>query len=83
LIIHIIRTAKIPFFQSRASTALITTTLIIAAIGIALPYSWLAGFLGFVPLPPTYWIALSLILPSYVILTHIVKTWFIRRFGLS
>jgi Mg2+-importing ATPase len=83
LIIHIIRTAKIPFFQSRASTALITTTLIIAAIGIALPYSWLAGFLGFVPLPPAYWIALCLILPSYVILTHIVKTWFIRRFGLS
>jgi P-type Mg2+ transporter len=83
LIIHIIRTAKIPFFQSRASTALITTTLIIAAIGIALPYSWLASFLGFVPLPPTYWIALGLILPSYVILTHVVKTWFIRRFGLS
>jgi len=83
LIIHIIRTAKIPFFQSRASTALITTTLIIAAIGIALPYSWLAGFLGFVPLPPTYWIALCLILPSYVVLTHVVKTWFIRRFGLS
>jgi P-type Mg2+ transporter len=83
LIIHIIRTAKIPFFQSRASTALITTTLIIAAIGIALPYSWLGSFLGFVPLPPTYWIALGLILPSYVILTHVVKTWFIGRFGLS
>ena len=83
LIIHIIRTAKIPFFQSRASTALITTTLVIAAIGIALPYSWLASFLGFVPLPPTYWIALCLILPSYVVLTHVVKTWFIRRFGLS
>jgi Mg2+-importing ATPase len=83
LIIHIIRTAKIPFFQSRASTALITTTLIIAAIGIALPYSWLASFLGFVPLPPTYWIAVGLILPSYVILTHVVKTWFTRRFGLS
>jgi Mg2+-importing ATPase len=83
LIIHIIRTAKIPFFQSRAITALVTTTLIIAAIGIALPYSWLASFLGFVPLPPTYWIALSLILPNYVILTHVVKTCFIRRFGLS
>ena len=51
LIIHIIRTATIPLFQSRASTALITTTLIIAAIGIALPCSWLASFLGFVPPP--------------------------------
>jgi P-type Mg2+ transporter len=83
LIIHIIRTAKIPFLESRASTALITTTIIIAAIGIALPFSRLGGFLGFVPLPPAYWIALCLILLSYVILTHLVKTWFIRRFGLT
>jgi Mg2+-importing ATPase len=83
LIIHIIRTAKIPFLESRASTALITTTIIIAAIGIALPFSWLGGFLGFVPLPPAYWIVLCLILLSYVILTHFMKTWFIRRFGLS
>jgi Mg2+-importing ATPase len=83
LIIHIIRTAKIPLLESRASTALITTTIVIAAIGIALPFSWLASFLGFVPLPPAYWIALGFILPSYVILTHVVKTWFIRRFGLN
>ena len=83
LIIHIIRTAKIPFLESRASTALITTTIIIAAIGIVLPFSWLGGFLGFVPLLPAYWIALCLILLSYVVLTHFMKTWFIRRFGLS
>ena len=83
LIIHIIRTAKIPFLESRASTALITTTIIIAAIGVTLPFSWLGDFLGFVPLPPTYWIALCLILVSYVVLTHFMKTWFIRRFGLS
>ena len=83
LIIHIIRTAKIPFLESRASTALITTTIIIAAIGIALPFTWLGGFLGFVPLPPAYWFCLCLILLSYVILTHFMKTWFIRRFGLS
>jgi hypothetical protein len=38
---------------------------------------------GFVPLPPAYWIVLCLILPSYVVLTHVVKTWFIRRLGLS
>jgi Mg2+-importing ATPase len=83
LIIHIIRTAKIPFLESRASTALITTTIVIAAIGIVLPFTWLGGFLGFVPLPPPYWIALFFILVSYVILTHVVKTWFIRWFGLS
>jgi Mg2+-importing ATPase len=83
LIIHIIRTAKIPFLESRASTALIATTIIIAAIGITLPFSWLGGFLDFAPLPPTYWIVLFLILLTYAVLTHFMKTWFIRRFGLS
>ena len=58
LIIHIIRTAKIPFLESRASAALITTTIIIAAIGMALPFTPLGGFLGFVPLPQAYWLAL-------------------------
>ena len=83
LIIHIIRTAKIPFLESRASAALITTTIIIAAIGMALPFTSLGSVLGFVPLPPAYWLALCLILMSYVVLTHFVKTWFIQRFGLS
>ena len=83
LIIHIIRTAKVPFFESRASAPVIATSLIIAAVGIALPFSWFGGALGFVPLPPTYWIYLGLILVSYAVLTHLVKTWCARRFGLS
>ena len=43
LIIHIIRTAKVPFFESRASAPVIATSLIIGAVGIALPFSWLAA----------------------------------------
>jgi Mg2+-importing ATPase len=83
LIIHIIRTAKVPFLESRASAALITTSLVIAAVGIAIPFTWLGTFLGFIPLPPTYWPALLLILLSYAVMTHLTKTWFIRRFGLD
>ena len=83
LIIHIIRTAKIPFFESRASAALIATSLIVAGVGIALPFTWLGTFLGFVPLPATYWIPLLMILLSYAVLTHLMKTWFVRRFGLD
>ncbi|HZL62529.1 MAG TPA: magnesium-translocating P-type ATPase [Pseudolabrys sp.] len=83
LIIHIIRTAKVPFFESRASVPVIATSLTIAAVGIALPFSWFGGALGFVPLPPAYWLYLGLILVSYAILTHLVKTWCTRRFGLS
>jgi Mg2+-importing ATPase len=81
LIIHIIRTAKVPFIESRASTPLIATTLIICAIGIYLPVSPLAGALGFKPLPPLYWPIVASFLLSYAILTHLVKTWFIRRWG--
>jgi P-type Mg2+ transporter len=81
LIIHVIRTNKIPFLQSRASKALILTSLAIVAIGAYLPYSPLAGALGFVPLPPLYWLILFGMLVAYVILTQIIKTWFYRKFG--
>lgn len=49
--VHIIRTARIPFIESRASAALITTTIIICIVGIALPFTWAGAALGFTPLP--------------------------------
>jgi Mg2+-importing ATPase len=81
LIIHVIRTNKIPFIQSRASKALMFTSILIVAIGAYLPYSPLAGTLGFVPLPPLYWLILLGMLVAYVFLTQLVKTWFYRKFG--
>jgi len=81
LIIHVIRTNKIPFLQSRASKALILASLAIVAIGAYLQYSPLAGTLGFVPQPPLYWLLLFGMLVAYVILTQITKTWFYRKYG--
>ncbi|MGA6825994.1 magnesium-translocating P-type ATPase [Nitrospira sp. NS4] len=81
LIIHVIRTNKIPFIQSRASWPLIATSMIIVAVGAWLTVSPLANTLGFVPLPPQYWLFLALMLLGYAILTQVVKAWFIRRFG--
>jgi P-type Mg2+ transporter len=81
LIIHVIRTHKIPFIQSWASWPLITSSVIIVAVGAWLTVSPLAGILGFVPLPRSYWLFLALMLVSYVVLTQSVKTWFYRRFG--
>jgi Mg2+-importing ATPase len=81
LIIHVIRTNKIPFIQSRASWQLILTSVIIVAVGAWLIVSPLANALGFVPLPPMYWLYLAIMLLGYAILTQLVKTWFIRRFG--
>jgi Mg2+-importing ATPase len=81
LIIHVIRTNKIPFIQSRASWPLIISSLVIVAVGAWLTVSPLANILGFVPLPSRYWQILAIMLACYVILTQVVKTWFIRRFG--
>jgi P-type Mg2+ transporter len=81
LIIHVIRTHKIPFIQSRASWPLIATSLIVVAVGAWLTVSPLADTLGFVPLPPLYWLLLAIMLLAYVILTQLVKTWFYHRFG--
>ena len=81
LIIHIIRTNKIPFIQSRASWPLIFTSLIIVALGAALTVSPLANTLGFVALPPLYWLYLAIMLLGYAILTQLMKVWFMRRFG--
>ena len=80
LIIHVIRTNKIPFIQSSASLPLILTSLIIVAIGAWLPSSSLATALGFVPLPPLYWLLLAAMLMFYIILTQLIKTWFIRKY---
>jgi len=79
LIIHVIRTNLIPFIQSRASWQLTLTTIIIMAVGALLPYSPLAAPLGFVPLPPLYWLLLSVTLLCYVGLTQWIKTWLIRK----
>lgn len=81
LIVHIIRTRRIPFFQSWASTQLTLTTLAVAAVGIWLPYSPLAGILGMTPLPWQYWPFVAGFLTLYAIITHYVKTWFFRKFG--
>jgi Mg2+-importing ATPase len=81
LIIHIIRTSRIPFIESRASTPLMWTTLLVCAVGVWLPYSPLAGALGLVALPWTYWPALIAILLGYLAATHVMKRWFARRYG--
>lgn len=81
LIIHVIRTNKIPFIESRASWPLMVTSLIIVLVGAWLTISPLANALGLVALPPRYWLFLALMLLGYGILTQVVKTWFIRQFG--
>jgi Mg2+-importing ATPase len=79
LIIHVIRTNKIPFIQSRASWPLIMTTVAIMAVGSLLPYSPLAKYLGFQPLDWLYWPFVLLTLLCYTVLTQLIKMWLVRK----
>ncbi len=56
------------------------TSLVIVAVGAWLTISPLAGALGLVPLAPLYWLLLGMLV-AYVLLTQVIKTWFVRRFG--
>ena len=78
LIIHVIRTNKVPFIQSRASLPLILTSILIVGIGAALPPSPLAGTLGFTAAAAV--LGLAMMLVSYAGLTQIIKTWFVRAY---
>ena len=82
LIVHIIRTGRIPFVQSFASLPLTITGVVICLIGVALPFLPIGSWFGFVPLPGQYWLFLVVILGAYMLLTQTVKAWMIRRFGL-
>ena len=81
LIVHLIRTRKIPFVQSRAAWPLVVMTLLIIAIAIALPQSPLAGAFKFEALPLAYFPWLVVVLLAYVALAQAVKSIYARHFG--
>ncbi|WP_188275928.1 magnesium-translocating P-type ATPase [Streptomyces sp. CBMA152] len=81
LIVHMIRTRKIPFIQSRASWPVMVTTVLAVATGLFLPFSPLADSLGFTALPMSYFPYLFGTLLAYCALTQLVKTWYIRKFN--
>ncbi len=80
LVVHMIRTRKIPFIQSSASTPVIIMTIMIMAIGIYLPFSYLGSHLDLVPLPGSYFLWLLLTLLAYCISVQLVKMWYIKKF---
>ncbi len=79
LIIHVIRTNKVPFLQSRASLPLTLTTLSVMALGMWLPYSPVASALGFTALLVLYWPILLATLFGYMGVTQLTKVWLLRK----
>jgi Mg2+-importing ATPase len=83
LIVHIIRTNRIPFFQSIASPFLLLTTVLVMIAGGVLPYLPIGSYFGFIPLPVSFWIWIAGFLLCYSLLTHSVKVWFHRKYGID
>jgi len=81
LVVHMIRTPKLPFIESRASVALLATTAIVMALGVWLPMGPLGPYFNLQALPAPYFGWLALILLSYCLLTTLMKRYYTRRFG--
>jgi Mg2+-importing ATPase len=81
LIVHLIRTRKIPFLQSRAAWPLLIMGGAIAAVGIWLPMGPMAHYFKLEALPLMYFPWLVGMLVGYALLTQAVKGWYTRRYG--
>lgn len=80
LIVHMIRTKKIPFFQSNATTPVILSTLLIMGVGVYLPFSSLGAAVGLTPMPLSYFMWMGLTLLCYCFLVQWLKVWYIKKF---
>ncbi|MEI8075350.1 MAG: magnesium-translocating P-type ATPase [Bacteroidota bacterium] len=80
LIVHMIRTKKIPFIESWATTPVVALTSLIILIGIALPFTPFAVALKLQALPLSYFPWLFAILTAYCLLTQFIKNWYINKF---
>ncbi len=78
LIIHLIRTPRIPFVQSRAAAPVVLLTTVIMAIGILIPFTPLGLYLGLAALPLPYFGWLGVIVLGYILLAQVMKTLYIK-----
>ena len=81
LVIFVIRTAH-PLHDP-PHPALLATTLLAFAVAVLLPYSPLASWLGFVPVPATIVGALALMTVTYLVFVYVVKLWFFKKYKLD
>ncbi|MDF3982769.1 magnesium-translocating P-type ATPase [Luteibacter sp. PPL201] len=81
LVVHMIRTRRIPFLRSVASAPVLALTGTIMVVGMLIPFSSLGAHIGMQPLPGIYFAWLAVTLVSYCVLTQLVKTIYIRRYG--
>jgi Mg2+-importing ATPase len=79
LVIHIIRTKKIPFIQSRSSLLLLASTFSAVAFAWILPFTPIAELFGLVILPKKILLVLALTVVFYLLTVEIAKRYFYRK----
>jgi Mg2+-importing ATPase len=82
LVVFVIRTSRSPFYKSHPGKWLTITCLSMVGIGLYLPFSPLATSLGFVPLPPLFFLILIVLVGTYLFLVARLKDIFLKRFSL-
>jgi Mg2+-importing ATPase len=80
LVIHMIRTPKIPFIQSRASTELIALTFAGIAVLTVIPFTGFGASIGLAPLPSIYFVYLGITVVLYMVLVTIVKNLYVKKY---
>jgi Mg2+-importing ATPase len=78
LVVHIVRTKKVPFIQSRASFPVIIASLIAILAGILLVLSPMKEYFSFTDLPAKYWLGFICITITYLLSVEIAKRFYIR-----
>lgn len=81
IVVHMLRTRKVPFLQSRSATPLLAMSVLIISIGIYLPMGPFANYFKLQTLPAMYFIFLLAVFVGYMALTQVVKNIFARRYG--
>lgn len=81
LVIHMIRTPKLPFIKSRASASVTLLTMLGIGVLTGIPYLPIAPAIGLAPLPAIYFVFLALTVLLYMLLVTVFKKIFIRRYG--
>ncbi len=80
LVVHLLRTEKLPFIESHASPVVMLMTFFTILAGIIIPYTSFGNYIGFVPLPLSYFPWLVAIILGYALLTQLMKKYYIKKF---
>ena len=80
LVIFVIRTRKSPFYKSKPGKLLIVSSFAVVAFGLIVPFTFIGReYFSFVPPPPAFFLALALLVGTYLVLAELVKRWFYKR----